>query len=251
MEVGFLWLWPALGEGSTKWRLKSRCWAQRGQYSGWGSSCPGVMAARSLAQAWLSWHPCGWAPVALLKELGLGLEQWGQLRGQAAVHGCSPRGCRAGKGCAGPVPWPAAWGSGAGTRTAGWAAWLASAPCCSEGPVGSQHHPLQQQGWRRNQTLKSHERKQRSSQEMMLTRESERGAGPGLEELSRVGVIDSVDCAPASPIFSWCFHDIDLSLGCSALLLFLDFKCGCILRLNSYISLYTFFPCIVHVQTVI
>lgn len=218
MEVGFLWLWPALGEGSTKWRPKSRCWAQRGQYSGWGSSCPGATAARSLAQAWLSWHPCGWAPVAPLKELGLGLEQRGQLRGQAAVHGCSPRGCRAGKGCAGPGPWPAAWGSGAGTRTAGWAAWLASAPCCSEGPVGSQHHPLRQQGWRRNQTLKSHERKQRSSQEMMLTRESKRGAGPGLEELSRVGVTDSVECATtASPIFSWCFHNIDLSLGCLAL----------------------------------
>lgn len=125
MGLGCLWLWPALGEGSTKWRQKSQCWAQRGQHSGWGSSCPGVMAVRSLAQAQLSWHLGQrfgvWTPVAPWRELGLGLEQQGQPVGQAAVYGCSPRGCRAGRGCAGPEPWPAAWGSGAGTRRAGWA----------------------------------------------------------------------------------------------------------------------------------
>lgn len=142
MGVGFLWLWPALGEGSTKWKEKSRCWAQRGQHSEWGSSCPGVMAVRFLAQAQLSRPLCWRMLVTPLKELGLGLEQWGQPVGQAAVHGCSPRGCRVGKGCGGPGPWPTAWGSGAGTRKAGWAALLASAPCCSEGLVGSQHHPL-------------------------------------------------------------------------------------------------------------
>lgn len=181
MEAGFLWLWPALGQGSTRWRPKSRCWAQRGQHSGWGSSCPAVTAARSLAQARLSWHPCGWAPAAPLKEPGLGLGRRGQPRGQAAARGCSPRGCRAGRGRAGPAPWPAAWGSGAGTRTAGWAAWSASAPCCSEGPVGSQHHPLRQQGWRRNQTWKSHERRRRDSQEMMPTREGEERGGTRAE----------------------------------------------------------------------
>lgn len=151
MEVGFLWLWSALGEGSTKWRQKSQCWAQRGRHSGWGSSCPGVTAVRFVAQAQLSWHLRCWLPETPLKERALGPEQWGQPGGHAAVHGCSPRGCRAGRGCGAPGTWPAAWGSGAGTRRAGWAAWLASAPCCSEGLVGSQHHPLRQQGWRRNQ----------------------------------------------------------------------------------------------------
>lgn len=146
MGAGFLWLWAALGEGSTKWRQKSQCWAQRGQHSGWGSSCPGAMAERSLAQTQLSWHLCQWLgewmPAVPLRELGLRLEQQGQPVGQAAVYGCSLRGCRAGKGCGGPGPWPAAWGSGAGTRRAGWAAWLASVPCCSEGLVGFQCHPL-------------------------------------------------------------------------------------------------------------
>lgn len=134
------------------------------------------MVVRFLAQAQLSWHLCWWVPVTPLKELGLGLEHWAQPVGQAAVHGCSLTGCRAGKGCGGLGPWPTAWGSGAGTRMAGWAAWLASAPCCSEGLVGSQYHPLWQQGWRRNQTNTEihHERKQRSSQEMMLTGEGER-----------------------------------------------------------------------------
>lgn len=142
MGVGFLWLWPALEEGSTRWKQKSRCWAQRGQHCGWGSSYPGVTAVKFLAQAQLSWHLCWWVPVIPQRKLGLGLEQWRQPVRQAAVHGCSQRGCRAGKGCGGPGPWPTAWGSGAGTQRAGWAAWLASVPCCSEGLVGSPHHPL-------------------------------------------------------------------------------------------------------------
>lgn len=152
MGMGFLWLCPAPEEGSTKWRQKSRCWAHRDQHSEWGSSCPGVTALRFLAQAQLSCHFRQWMPVTPLRELRLGLEQWGRPVGQAAVHGCSLRSCRAGKGCGGPGPWPAAWGSGAGTQRAEWAVWLASAPCCSGGLVGSQHHPLWQQGWRRNQT---------------------------------------------------------------------------------------------------
>lgn len=74
MGVDFLWPRPALEEGSTRWKQKSRCWAQRGQHCGWGSSSPGVTAVSFLAQAQISWHLCWWVPVTPPRELRLGLE---------------------------------------------------------------------------------------------------------------------------------------------------------------------------------